>query len=105
MTFSEAIPQRSETELTRLAELLTALGHPIRLRIVEGLLGGGCCVGPMVECLELPQPLVSRHLGILRRAGVVAVEKQGRQRCYRVIDPRAATVIRSLSLAPLPINS
>jgi ArsR family transcriptional regulator len=76
--------------------LLTALGHPVRLRIVEGLLTGECCVGNMVECLQLPQPLVSRHLAILREAGVVSVERMGRKRSYRVIHPGAARLLQCL---------
>ncbi len=96
MTFTKAAAQRSDAELSELAAIFAALGHPVRVQIVEGLLAGDCCVGPMVHCLDLPQPLVSRHLAILRRAGLVAVEKQGRQRCYRVVEPRAAAVMRSL---------
>ena len=63
-------------DLEDASDLLAALAHPIRLRIAAGLLDGGCCVGPMTECLQLPQPLVSRHLGILRDAGVVTVQPE-----------------------------
>lgn len=78
------------------AALLAALGHPVRLRIVAGLLGGDCCVGPMTACLGLPQPLVSRHLGVLRDAGVLAVVPEGRQRRYRVVHPGARAVVEAL---------
>lgn len=69
------------------AALFEALAHPVRLRIVAGLLSGACCVGPMVECLGLPQAFVSRHLAILRAAGVVESVAEGRQRTYRVVHP------------------
>lgn len=78
------------------AALLGALAHPIRLRIVAGLLDGACCVGPMTECLQIPQPLVSRHLAILREAGVVRVQAEGRQRRYEVAHPKAAAVVMAL---------
>ena len=44
-------------------------------------------------CLQLPQPLVSRHLGILRDAGVVTVQPEGRNRRYEVIHPKAAALV------------
>ena len=83
-------------DLEDASELLAALAHPIRLRIVAGLLDGGCCVGPMTECLQLPQPLVSRHLGILRDAGVVTVQPEGRNRRYEVVHPKAAALVAAL---------
>ncbi len=69
------------------AAFLEALAHPVRLRIASGLLSGECGVGSMAECLGLPQAFVSRHLAILRRAGVVHTEIRGRERAYRVIHP------------------
>ncbi|MBW2529015.1 MAG: winged helix-turn-helix transcriptional regulator [Deltaproteobacteria bacterium] len=97
MTFIESTQARSDAEVQELAELLAALSHPVRLRIVEGLLSGECAVGNMVHCLGLPQPLVSRHLAVLRRAGVVRADRQGRVRSYRVVHPAAHAVLRCLS--------
>lgn len=79
--------------LDEAAALFAALAHPVRLKIVAGLLEGDCCVGNMVACLDLPQPLVSRHLGILRAAGVIAAEAEGRQRRYRVAHPAAPRLV------------
>ncbi len=90
--FADA-PRRSEHELEQASALLQALAHPVRLRILEGLLSGECCVGNMVQCLGLPQPLVSRHLAILREAGVLESVPDGRQRNYRVVRPVVADVI------------
>jgi len=72
----------------RAADLLAALGHPIRLQIVEGLLVGRADVGAMVTCLGHPQALVSRHLAVLRAAGVVLAVRDGRHRYYRVVHAR-----------------
>ncbi|MCB9665301.1 MAG: winged helix-turn-helix transcriptional regulator [Alphaproteobacteria bacterium] len=80
-------------DLVPAAEVLRALGHPVRLRIAAGLLDRGCCVGPMTACLGIPQPLVSRHLAVLREAGVVAVERQGRLRRYRVAHPAVRAIV------------
>jgi DNA-binding transcriptional ArsR family regulator len=41
-------------------------------------------VGTIVVALGLPQPAISKHLGVLRKVGVVSVTKQGRQRLYNV---------------------
>ena len=84
-------------QLEAAARLFEALAHPVRLQIVLGLLTGECCVGPMVDCLELPQPLVSRHLGILREAGVVDAVAVGRQRVYRVVHPDVPGLVAYLN--------
>lgn len=41
-------------------------------------------VGELVQALRLPQPAVSKHLGVLRRVGIVSVSKRGRERLYRL---------------------
>jgi ArsR family transcriptional regulator len=74
-----------------------ALGHPVRLRIVEGLLKKReCNVNRMVAGLGLPQSTVSQHLAALRHAGIVAVRKEGVKICYRVADPRIAKILKEL---------
>ncbi|HJT75998.1 MAG TPA: metalloregulator ArsR/SmtB family transcription factor [Gemmataceae bacterium] len=57
--------------------MFRAFSDRTRLRILHLLLGGESCVGDIVEVLRLPQPKVSRHLGYLRKAGLVAVRKAG----------------------------
>lgn len=89
-------------QLDAAARLFEALAHPVRLQIVIGLLSGECCVGPMVECLGLPQPLVSRHLGILRDAGVVDAVAVGRQRVYRVVHPAVPGLVTYLHSGVFP---
>ncbi len=80
------------------AELLAALAHPVRLRIVCGLLSGGCTVTPIAECLGLPQPLVSRHLAILREAGVVSATRRGREQVYGVVHPGIGPLLEGLAM-------
>ncbi len=76
--------------------LLKALGHPVRLKMVEGLLGRECNVNKMVKALGLPQSTVSQHLGILKSRGIVQIRKEGVKTCYRVTDTRIAELIKVL---------
>jgi DNA-binding transcriptional ArsR family regulator len=100
MTFDSLAPERCD----RAAALLAALAHPIRLRIVCGLLSGGCTVTPMVDCLGVPQALVSRHLAILREAGVVVAVRDGRRQEYRVANPAVGPLVAAL-VAGVPADA
>jgi len=67
-----------------------ALGHPARLRIVERLAEGECCVCELLEPTEfgkLSGPTVSQHLLVLKTAGVIADEKRGKKIFYRLRMP------------------
>jgi len=66
-------------------DVFNAIAEPRRRQIIE-LLGrrGALAVGALVVLLGLPQPAVSKHLGVLRKVGVVAADKDGRQRVYRL---------------------
>lgn len=63
-------------------ETFTALADPNRFRIVEHLLGGARSVGAIGEALHLNQPQVSKHLRVLKDAGLVDVEARAQQRLY-----------------------
>jgi DNA-binding transcriptional ArsR family regulator len=60
------------------------LAEPNRRRILEVLQPRECSVGQLVEQLELSQPAVSKHLRILRDAGLVDVRVDAQRRHYRV---------------------
>ena len=68
------------------AELFKALGEPTRLKLVSCLAkcGRPCSVTELAECCEVDYSVVSRHLGVLERAGVLTATKQGRTVCYEV---------------------
>ena len=72
------------------ASLLKALADPTRLRIVHVLAQGETCVGDMVSILGVTQPTASRHLGRLRRAGLVVVREEGRWAHYSLAPARSA---------------
>ena len=78
------------------ADLLKALGHPVRLCIVTNLLGRECSVGHMQDCLGLPQSTVSQHLAILRGRGIIRGERKGPEVVYRVVSREAAQIVHLL---------
>jgi ArsR family transcriptional regulator len=87
----------SPLDLKRNADLLLALAHPVRLQIVDGLSEGPADVTSIVACLGHPQALISRHLKVLREAGVVLAVREGRHRYYRLARPEVIDeVLRSL---------
>jgi DNA-binding transcriptional ArsR family regulator len=65
-------------------ETLAALAEPNRFRIVELLRSGPRPVNDLVERLRLNQPQVSKHLRVLKQAGLVAVQPRGQQRLYEL---------------------
>jgi DNA-binding transcriptional ArsR family regulator len=64
------------------------IADPTRRRILDVLRTQGTDVGGLVEVLRLPQPLVSKHLRVLRDAGAVTATIAGKRRVYRLAaDP------------------
>jgi|SRR5215211_7251135 DNA-binding transcriptional ArsR family regulator len=61
-----------------------ALAEPSRRQILDLLRGGERSVSDLVARLTLSQPGVSKHLKVLRAAGLVEVRPEGRQRWYRL---------------------
>lgn len=57
--------------------LFKALAHDTRLKILNLLFDGEVCVCRIMEILELPQSTASRHLGILKNAGLVEDRREG----------------------------
>ena len=74
-------------------ELLKALAAPLRIRIVTELASGPRCVHELVDTLGAPQPLVSQHLRVLRRAGVVTGARRGREIEYTLTDEHIAHIV------------
>jgi ArsR family transcriptional regulator len=66
-------------EAARLAGGFKALGHPVRLQIVELLsrYGGEVCVCEIERHFALTQPTISHHLKVLREAGLVDADQRG----------------------------
>ena len=81
---------------TDIVTLLHALGDKTRLRLLNILAGGELCVCYLVEILGESQPKISRHLGTLRRAGLVAARREGKWMHYRLVRPADAAQARIL---------
>src|SRR5260221_12030971 len=75
------------------ADVFNAIGEPRRREII-GLLDDGreWAVGDVVARLRIGQPAVSKHLGVLRKVGVVTVVKRGQHRLYRLRAARLRPV-------------
>ncbi|MGZ5472426.1 MAG: ArsR/SmtB family transcription factor [Thermoanaerobaculia bacterium] len=73
----------------QLDSLFQALGDRTRLRILNLLADGEVCVCFFVEVLGEPQPKISRHLGVLRAADLVAARRDGKWMHYRATIPEA----------------
>lgn len=66
-------------------DAFNAIAEPRRREIIDILVDGRQhAVGDLVHTLCLPQPAVSKHLGVLRKVGIVSVTKRGQLRLYRL---------------------
>ncbi len=63
---------------------LQALSEPHRMAIVAMLADGERSAGDFVDALPISQPTVSKHLSVLREAGLVTVRKDAQRRLYRL---------------------
>ena len=69
------------------SEIFKALGHPTRLQIVEKLAEGELCVCHILEMFNIDMSTLSRHLSVLKNAGVVADERRGKNIYYSLKCP------------------
>jgi len=69
------------------ARVLKALAHPTRLWMTEQLVNGERCVCEFVEAIDADFSTISKHLAVLKQAGIVADEKRGKQVYYRLKVP------------------
>lgn len=67
----------NQEDLRRRADILKALGHPTRLLIIDELSQGERCVAELTELAGADMSTVSRHLGVLRNAGILTDERRG----------------------------
>lgn len=75
------------------ADLLKAMAHPIRLRLLRELDREEECVCHLSALLKRPQPYVSQQLASLRDAGLLADRRAGQRIYYRVADPRVPRLL------------
>ncbi len=79
------------------AALLKILAHPLRLRILELLCQEERSVGQFTTLLQVDQPIVSRHLGVLRQGGLVTMRQEGVSVWYRIQNDEIVQFLAKLT--------
>ncbi len=79
------------------AKIFKALSDPRRLNILDFLRDGEKCVCEIVPQMGLIQPVVSRHLKILKDCGIIKGRKEGNRRLYSIAEKQIFKVIDSLN--------
>ena len=75
------------------AKIFNALSDSTRLEILEFLRAGEKCVCEIIPHVRLIQPVVSRHLKILKDCGLVRDRKDGTRRLYSITEPKMFEII------------
>jgi ArsR family transcriptional regulator len=91
-------PDVTADQAERIAGVAKALGDPTRLQIVDAARKAApeaVCVCELQPLFEISQPAISRHLKVLRDAGVLAVERRGLWAYYFIPGDSALEVLRS----------
>jgi len=87
--------EQNERERLRLkAEVFKAMGHPLRLGVVEFLQTGERCVCEIVDHVGTEISNVSKHLSVLKKAGIVADRRDGLKIMYSLTMPCAVDFAR-----------
>lgn len=84
---SEPKKELSPLALELIATRFRALSEPMRLRLLNLLMGGEKTVGSLVEATGSSQANVSKHLSVLREAGMIAMRKEGLSTFCLIADP------------------
>lgn len=79
------------------ADTIKALADPTRLKIIHLLRHGELCVCEIFTAMDKPQPTVSHHLNILKKAGFIKYHKEGVWVHYSLRDPEILKVLDGLS--------
>lgn len=78
------------------AEVLKAVAHPLRLRIIAILAEEQANVSELAERLGAAQPIVSQQLRILRHNGLVAADREGGFATYRLVERRLEGLLQCM---------
>ena len=80
----KAKPKHSVGRYEARARIAKALGHPSRLVMLDALADGEMCVCELTELVGADQSTVSKHLSVLKQAGIVSDRKEGTMTFYRL---------------------
>jgi ArsR family transcriptional regulator, zinc-responsive transcriptional repressor len=73
--------------LQEAAECLRTLAHPLRLRMVQLMLGAELTVGEIAKACGIPSHMASEHLRMMQHCGLLARRQNGRRIYYQVAEP------------------
>jgi len=79
------------------SKIFKALSDPTRLKILDFLRNGEKCVCEIIPYVGLIQPVVSRHLKILKDTGLVIDKKDGNRRLYSITEPQVFEIIDGIT--------
>lgn len=88
---------KKEKENQFRSRIFKALSDPTRLEILDFLRKGEKCVCEIIPYVGLIQPVVSRHLKILKDAGLVRDKKDGNRRLYSITEPQVFEIIDGIT--------
>lgn len=89
--------QAFEEKFEKASQLFKALAHPMRLKLVCGLLRQPCTQTHISRMLNIPQSSLAQHLQVLRRQGIVAGRREhGAEVILEVIDPRVPLLFEQI---------
>lgn len=77
----------SDAALAMIASRFRALGEPLRLRLLNKLMEGEFTVGQLAEVASTGQANVSKHLAVLKEAGMVSTRREGLSTYCSIADP------------------
>jgi DNA-binding transcriptional ArsR family regulator len=97
------MPSRITSKNKLKAKIFKALSDPVRLDILDFLRDGEKCVCEIIPHVKLIQPVVSRHLKILKDCGILIDRKDGNRRLYSITDQHVFQVIDGVT--PELVNS
>ncbi|HEY9593645.1 MAG TPA: metalloregulator ArsR/SmtB family transcription factor [Spirochaetia bacterium] len=76
----------AKNDINRRARTLKVCGHPIRLALLCAIQSKEPCVSDLWHCVGESQPVVSQHLAVLKKEGIVASRVVGNRRVYSITD-------------------
>ena len=91
------MPKKLESTNRLKSTVFHALSDPVRLEIIDFLRDGEKCVCEVIPHLNLIQPVVSRHLKILKCSGIVKDRKEGNKRLYSISCPEICRIIDEIT--------
>lgn len=88
--------KNTQSRAERVAQVIKAIAHPLRLRILAILCEGAKNVSTLAVRLDTAQSLISQHLRIMRSEGLVTAERKGSRVYYALAREQLKSLVRHL---------